>query len=230
MRCLGVEYFRLCLFEYGDSIRMIGSNMLEFFSNLDGLQTHISSSEKFRSQVPPSSRCEYEHDTMILHFYTDKRNLLEYYAGVVTGISKHLFQRDAVVTVSCSNTPGSLHHIFYIKADEANSKQIRTTYSPQEAISRSAVDSKIGTRTFCTTFPFHFIIDQKLDIVQIGEGLYKHVDLGKARRDRKLTLHFVIGRPRIEPLTFSALLSHVNFTFNLRTKNSSKHGNSQVSQ
>lgn len=209
---------------------MIGSNMLEFFSNLDGLQTHISSSEKFQSQVPPSSRCEYEHDKLTLHFYTDKRHLLEYYAGVVAGISKDLFQCDAVVTVSCSNTPGSLHHIFYIKADDDKSKQPGTIYSAQETISRSAVDSKIGTTTFCTTFPFHFIIDQRLDIVQIGEGLYKHVYSGRAKRDKKLTLHFVIVRPRIEPLTYSALISHVNFTFNLRTKTSSTHANSQVSQ
>ncbi|XP_045204956.2 guanylate cyclase soluble subunit alpha-1-like [Mercenaria mercenaria] len=228
MRHLGEEYFRLCLLEYGDAIRMMGSNILEFFSNLDGLQTYITLSEKFKSQVPPSSRCEYENNKMTLHFYTDKRELLEYYGGIVAGISKYLFQREAEVTVSCSNTPGSLHHIISVKVEDERSTPQCKICSPQESASKKASDSKISTTTFCKTFPFHFIIDKNLDIIQIGEALCKHVNTAKSTSKKRLSLHFEVLRPRIEPLTYSALLSHVNFMFNLRTKQADKHCKSQT--
>ena len=208
----------------------MGSNILEFFSNLDGLQTYITSSEKFKSQVPPSSRCEYEQNIMTLHFYTDKRQLLEYYAGIVAGISRYLFHREAEVSVSCSNTPGSLHHIFSVKAEEDRTIPECQMCSKQETTSKLASDSKISTATFCKTFPFHFIIDKNLDIIQIGEALCKHVNMTKSSSKKKLAVHFEVIRPKIYPLTFSALLSHVNFTFNLRTKQTDKHCKTQVNK
>lgn len=208
---------------------MMGSNILEFFSNLDGLQTYITTSDKFKSQVPPSSRCEYEQNLIVLHFYTDKRQFLEYYGGIVAGISKYLFEREAAVSVSCNSTPGSLHHIIRIKAEDDSSTPKCCICSPQEITSKSPSDSKIGTTTFCKTFPFHFIIDKNLDIIQIGEALCKHVNMAKSKSKRGLTWNFEVVRPRIEPLTYSALLSHVNFTFNLRTKQTDKFLNNQVS-
>ncbi|KAL4230721.1 Guanylate cyclase soluble subunit alpha-2 [Mactra antiquata] len=223
MRCLGEEYFKLCLYEYGNAIRMMGSDLIEFFSNLDGLQTYISSSEKFKSHIPPSSRCEYEVNKIILHFYTSSSKLLEYYAGIIRGISRHLFRKEAVVKVNRNTSPESIHHNFEIIADNNVERPTCKLCFSQETISKRPSDSKIGTSTFCKTFPFHFIIDKNLDMKQIGEALHKHVGMGKSTRERKMTLYFEVVRPKIEPLTFSALLSHVNFTFNLRTRSSSSH-------
>ena len=230
MRCLGEEYFKLCLFEYGSAIRMMGSNMIEFFSNLDGLQTYISSSDKFKSQIPPSSRCEYQHNKLTVHFYTSRSNMLEYYAGIVHGISHHLFAKESSVSVTRSNTPGSLHNFFTIDAsDDRTSSQNCTLCSPQEYISEIPSDSKIGTGTFCKTFPFHFVVDKNLDIIQLGEALAKHVTITGSKSDRRVTSHFEFVRPTIEPFTYSALLSHVNFMFTLRTKVCDRHGKAQVS-
>jgi hypothetical protein len=58
LRRLGMEYFKLCLGEYGKALRVLGSNLTEFFSNLDGLHEQIKSSPKFLGQSPPSFRCE----------------------------------------------------------------------------------------------------------------------------------------------------------------------------
>lgn len=229
MRCLGEEYLKLCLFEYGNAIRMMGSNMIEFFSNLDGLQTYISASEKFKSQIPPSSRCEYNHNRLIVHFYTSRSSMLEFYAGIVYGISRHLFARDATVSVTPSNTPGSLHHYFTVDAATDNTSTACKICSPQESVSENPSDSKISTATFCKTFPFHFVLDKNLDIIQIGAALAKHVSLAGAKSDRQLTTYFEMVRPKIEPLTYSALLSHVNFMFTLRTKHCDRLGKYQVS-
>ncbi|WAQ99038.1 GCYA2-like protein [Mya arenaria] len=208
-RRLGDEYFRLCLEEYGSCIRMMGSNMTEFLSNLDGLQTYISSSERFQSQVPPSSRCETQQNKLILHFYTARRNIIEYYAGIVLGISRHLFTKQATISVSCSNTPGSLHHTFtvYAAVDDCANTSCKIC-SPEVQINSKPSESKIGTVTFSKTFPFHFVVNKNLDIIQIGEAMAKHVKLSNDSESRELTKHFEVTRPKIEPFTYSALLSH----------------------
>ena len=201
----------------------MGSNMVEFLSNLDGLQNYISSSEKFKSQVPPSSRCEFDQNKLTLHFYTSRRNLLEYYAGIVIGISRHLFHKEATLTVSPNENTASIHHIFTIVADDNAKTSECKICSSQQTYSKRPSDSKIATSTFCKTFPFHLIMDRKLNIIQIGEALNKHVVAErKTRKNLLLTSYFEIVRPKIEPLTFSALLSHVNCTFGLRTKQSER--------
>jgi hypothetical protein len=76
------------LAEYGKSLGMMGSNMVEFFSNLDGLHEDICKSPQFQDQIPPSFRCENKFDNVDMHFYSDKRQLLSYYAGIVHAITK----------------------------------------------------------------------------------------------------------------------------------------------
>ena len=203
--------------------------MTEFVSNLDGLQTYITASDRFRSHVPPSSRCEVAPNCLKVHFYTSRRDILEFYGGIMLGISRHQFDNEATLEVLCSNTPGSLHHVFtiYSAVNDCSNTACKIC-SPEIQISNNPSKSKIGTRNFCKTFPFHFIINKNLDIIQIGEALAKHVSLNNEENSRDLTRHFEVIRPKIEPLTFSALLSHVNFMFNLRTKNCDHKVTSQV--
>ncbi|XP_052281863.1 guanylate cyclase soluble subunit alpha-2-like isoform X2 [Dreissena polymorpha] len=228
-RRLGDEYFRLCLEEYGDSIKMMGSNMTEFISNLDGLQSYISASDTFKTHTPPSARCETQKNKLIIHFYSPRSNIIEFYAGVMHGISRYLFNKETTVEVSYSKTTGSLHHTIAINAKEDDcSSQKCKVCSPEIQIGTDPNESKIGTLTFCKTFPFHFVIDKNLDIIQLGGALARHVVVTSDSQTRSLTLHFDIVKPKIEPLTYSALLSHVNFMFNLRTKHCDRSDNSQA--
>ena len=204
--------------------------MIEFFSNLDGLHDYICKSEKFKGQDPPSFRCEYVRNKLTLHFYTERRKLLEFYAGVVVGISKLLFNREAMVTVTCSENMNSPHHILTVDAQEAESVSQCKICTTQESFSRIPSDNKIGVATFCKTFPFHLIFDRNFLVNQIGTSLIKLACADRFHKRQVLfTSLFEVVRPRIEPLTYSALLSRVNFTFLLRTKQFGRSNNLQVS-
>ena len=203
---------------------MMGSNMTEFISNLDGLQNYIAGSDKFRHHAPPSTRCEYVMNKLTIHFYTEKRDLLDFYAGILFGISKHLFKLAASLAVHPSDNVASIHHMFILNAtaDGDHGCKKCNICSSRETISTNPSDSKIGTQTFCKTFPFHVIFNKDFQIIQIGDALSRHV-VAERKKDAKrktmlMTSFFEIVRPRIERLTYSALLSHVNFTFVLRTK------------
>ena len=208
----------------------MGSNMIEFFSNLDGLHDYIIKSETFKEQALPSFRCEYIRNKLTLHLYTERSNLLEFYAGIVLGISKLMFNRDAIVSVTNSENMSSLHHILTVDALEdqtVNQCKICTT---QESFSKNPSDNKIGVATFTKTFPFHLILDINLCVTQIGTALMKCACVDRLQRKQIMfDSLFEIIRPRIEPLTYSALLSRVNFTFLLRTKQLGRSNNAQVS-
>ena len=231
MRSLGEEYFKLCLAEYGSSVRMMGSNMIEFFSNIDGLHYYIIKSEKFKGQNLPSFRCEYMRNKLTLHLYTERRNLLKFYAGIVVGISKMLFNRNAVVSVSDSENLSCLHHVLTIDALDDQTASPCKICTTQETFSKSPSDNKVGVATFSKTFPFHLMFDRNFRLTQIGTALMKFVCVDRLQKKQVLfTSLFEVVRPRIEPITYSALLSRVNYTFLLRTKQLEKSSNVQVNQ
>lgn len=109
---LGVEYFKICAQEYGRSLRSVGSNLLEFYSNIDGLHDHIWNSSEFGSRVPPSFRCATEGGKLVVHLYTDRPQMRHYMGGVVLATGVILFSvPDLTVEVSQYNKPSQqIHH------------------------------------------------------------------------------------------------------------------------
>lgn len=52
-------------------------------------------------------------------------------------------------------------------ADVVTQPQVEAT------LSDNAADLKIGVASFCKAFPWHFIIDRRLQLVQIGSGFMR---------------------------------------------------------
>lgn len=229
LRKLGYEYTKLCLAEYGRSLSMMGSNMIEFFSNMDGLHDHIRTSPKFGNQVPPSFRCVYT-PSVTFHFYSDRRNMLDYYAGIVQAVAELMFTVEININIQPSDNLSSNHHIFHIKPVVPSlSKQHCSFSSFRSSFSDNPSDSKIGVSTFCMTFPFHVIFDRSLKISQLGNALMKMIAPEIAKRGLQFNTYFGVHSPQLEPLTFSKLLSRVNFNFVLGTHSVHKAG-SELSQ
>ncbi|OWF48958.1 guanylate cyclase soluble subunit alpha-2-like [Mizuhopecten yessoensis] len=230
LRMLGNEYVQLCLSEYGRALGMMGSNMVEFFSNLDGLHDHIRTSPKFDSQVPPSFRCSHALKGCVdLHFYSDLRNLLGFYAGIVQSVARLMFSVDAEVSLQVSEKASKTHHVFNIKPREYSNKNECTFSTFRASTSDNPSDLKIGVDTFCSTFPFHVIFDRDLKITQLGTALLKMIAPGFATKGQQFDTYFVIQSPKLEEMTFSKLLSRVNFSFVLETK-SQQRGGHQLAQ
>ncbi|KAL5013034.1 hypothetical protein ScPMuIL_011585 [Solemya velum] len=211
---LGEEYCKLCLGEYDRSIRMIGSNLVEFFSTLDGLQQYISKSNKFNNRIPPSFRCEQDNNKLKLHFHSSSRKLLQYYAGIVKTVAKCIFSLDVTVNVLANENIESSHHFFIVNATQ--SRQICTACSEQGAISKSP-KSLIGVSTFCRVFPFHIILNRDLQIIQLGTAVAKMLSPPKQHRGLELLTYFHIISPHLDAVTFVELLSRVNSPFVLQT-------------
>lgn len=195
--------------------------MVEFFSNLDGFHDHILKSSKFNAQRPPSFRCESSPNHVALHIYTERSRMLDYYAGIVKHVSNSMFNLDVQITVHPNETNTSLHHILKVQtAVKTCSKECTCCKicSHQSAYSEKPEDLQIGFDTFCETFPFHLIMNRNLEISQLGTALMKIVRSDEDSRELNFSKYFNVIRPEIKHLTFSALLSRVNFAFLLETK------------
>nr|KAG5690798.1 hypothetical protein BaRGS_015325 [Batillaria attramentaria] len=120
LRRLGQEYFKLCLGEYGKALRVLGSNLMEFFSNLDGLHEHIRSSPRFQGQTPPSFRCDVETSpkdgsgsVLNIHYYSFRRDILPFMCKLCFdqgSASKNPSDSKLSVRTFCSSFP--FHVIF----------------------------------------------------------------------------------------------------------------------
>ncbi|NP_001191549.1 soluble guanylate cyclase subunit [Aplysia californica] len=230
LRGAGEEYFKLCLSDYGKALRMLGSNLWEFFSNIDGLQDQVKEYPRFQGQQPPSFRCDWKKSHLNLHYYSLRHQILSFTAGTVQAVSKLLFNTELQLDISPNKDPNAPHHIFYISTasvdDNENSRN--NLYPDQVNTSDNPTDSKIGVHTICASFPFHVIFDQDLQITQLGVSLAKMIAPEVATKGRDVGAYFDIIKPKVK-LSFSAILSRVNSSFVVRTKDLSKN-NHRLSQ
>ncbi|KAK0064752.1 guanylate cyclase soluble subunit alpha-2, partial [Biomphalaria pfeifferi] len=227
LRTLGQDYFKVCLGDYGKALRTLGSNLLEFYSNIDGLQDQVKAYPRFQGQQPPSFRCEWKKDTFSLHYYSLRYQILSFVAGTVEAVSRLLFNAELEVEISCNRGTSAPHHIFYISTDGHASDSTVHLYADHTNLSADPRDSKIGVRTFCATFPFHVIFDAQLNIVQLGASLAKMIAPEVSAKGRHLTSYFDIVKPLVKA-SFSSILSRLNSSFVVRTKGLSK-GNHRLS-
>ncbi|KAL8587862.1 hypothetical protein ACOMHN_053133 [Nucella lapillus] len=224
LRKLGQEYFKLCLGEYGKALRVLGSNLMEFFSNLDGLHEQIKSSPRFQGQSPPSFRCDLEVKDkpfrVNLHYYTFRRRILSFVAGTVEAAASMLFNVSVELQASVNRDPSSPHHMFFINTCADNNNQVSKLCADRGTLSLNPSQSKLSVSTFCSSFPFHVIFDRDMHVIQLGTALMKMVTPERIKAHEggiPLRTLFDVVKPSVK-MSFSALLSRLNACFVLKTK------------
>lgn len=217
MENLGTEYFHLCLAEYGKSLRALGSNLWEFFSNLDGLHDHIKLSPRFQGQKLPSFRCGNDRDKLTLHYYTERKALVPFVGGAIKAMANLVYNVDVTVCTKASKNENSNHHILTVTSDSNNNQTLSILCANPPSLSTKVIDSKVGVVTFCKSFPFHIMVDKNLHISQLGEALMKMVAHEFIHRGLEFSTFFDIVKPEI-PATFASILSRINSSFMLSTK------------
>ena len=224
LRKLGQEYFKLCLGEYGKALRVLGSNLMEFFSNLDGLHEQIKSSKRFKGQAPPSFRCEMDKSaeksgSLNLHYYSFRRRILSFVAGTVEAVADMLFNLSVQLRVSPNRDQTSPHHMFFVTTTTNNNNQQGKLCDDRGSNSTDPALSKLSVRTFCASFPFHVIFDRNMQVMQLGSALLKMVNPERVAAEGGVQLRslFDVVRPSVK-MSFSAFLSRLNSSFILKTK------------
>lgn len=80
-------------------------------------------------------------------------------------------------------------------------------------LSTEAADLRMGVASFCKAFPWHFVVDRELELVQLGVGFMRIFGHSLNRLGREISTYFVFTRPRGVTLTFHEILKRANTPF-----------------
>lgn len=80
-------------------------------------------------------------------------------------------------------------------------------------LSTKATDLRMGVASFCKAFPWHFVVDRQLELVQLGVGFMKIFGHHLNCLGREISTYFVFTRPHGVSLTFHEILKRANTPF-----------------
>jgi guanylate cyclase soluble subunit alpha len=81
------------------------------------------------------------------------------------------------------------------------------------ALSRSAKDLRMGVASFCKAFPWHFVMDRRLEFVQLGAGFMQLFARDLQTFGTSVATYFEFRRPRGIALCFSEIVKRANTPF-----------------
>lgn len=220
----GEEFFSQCFEENERVLRAMGSTLQDFFNGFDALLEHIRTScGKRVSAESPSFLCkDLPNDgTFLLHYFHPYPTVGFAMPGVIKAAARRIYSMEVLVEqvensaeklgLDGSNPGNSNCLTFLIKVCQppcpAKAHPLRLSCSPP--------DLRISISTFCRAFPFHLMFDPHLAILQLGEGLRKHIKC-EAHRTLNFRDCFEIVSPKIV-CTFQGILLRLSMPFVIRT-------------
>ncbi|XP_051882072.1 guanylate cyclase soluble subunit alpha-2 [Pristis pectinata] len=218
----GEELFCICFEENERVLRAVGSTLQEFFGGFDALLEHARTSRSKQDGFEsPSFLCkELSDGTLKLHYFYPQKIVGFAMPGLIKAAAQKIYQMEVDVeqvlnvpenlTTDGINQSNCLTFIIkvYDNATNVNLLPQGLTHSPS--------DLRISISTFCRAFPFHFMFDPSMLILQLGEGLRKQLKYD-THKILKFQDCFEIASPKI-CCTFQWILSKLSTPFVIRAK------------
>ncbi|XP_041483850.1 guanylate cyclase soluble subunit alpha-2-like [Lytechinus variegatus] len=222
MERFGEEFFCLCFEQYGTFLQALGGSLVEFYSNIDGLQQHIASLKLTNNHRPPSFRCSTRDDErhILLHMYTESTCISQSMAGQIKMASILLF--NSFVDVQMGERVGN-HSVYIIQPllDEVHPSCDKNRLGhPIQSISTLSTrrkDAKLSVNTFSSAFPFHVMFNRQLLIKQLGDTIVRMMAQALAADGLNFNSYFKVLSPPMERVTFENILANINLCYVIAT-------------
>lgn len=207
---LGEELINTCCHGIVErAFRCLGGNLQEFLGSLDGVYDVLKLQEEDLTDT--GFVCADEGE---LIFTSDRIAVAYLLLGALKVLSKTLYNSDPVITLE--PLEGDIQRFrFLFKTDDVPQEEV-VVRTPDEnllqrPISNDAKDLKMTNSSFCKAFPWHFIMDENLDLVQIGNAFSKLFK--NYMTSRAATHYFKFRRPVGLSLKFSEIIKRTNTPF-----------------
>ncbi|KAK9678907.1 Heme NO binding associated, partial [Popillia japonica] len=219
---LGQELIRTtCTGSYERAFRSLGDDMKEFLTTLDGvyevLQHQQGADDEDREAV---FICTSTHDHLQLDFTTERPAVAYLLVGSLKAIARILYTTDAKVSMTQS-AHDARYFRYKIRANKRNATVTPSSMKSSKKNSSSAApvaDLQMGVPTFCKAFPWHFVIDRRLELVQLGSGFMRVFGCMLTTCGTAAATYFEFHRPRSLTLSFNEIVKRANTPFVLAIK------------
>ncbi|CAL7945205.1 unnamed protein product [Xylocopa violacea] len=180
------------------AFRCLGNDLPAFLTTLDGLNDVLQHQSEYDAKV--EFVCITTPEWINLYFTTDHPFMAYMLVGSLKVIAREFYNDNATIHVQSDpfNRKSFSYHII-------PQCYKHSAASPFRPLSTKATDLRIGVASFCKAFPWHFVVDRKLDLVQLGVGFVRIFGNYLNRLGREMSRYFVLTRPRGIILTFEEI-------------------------
>ncbi|XP_078533099.1 guanylate cyclase soluble subunit alpha-1 [Lissotriton helveticus] len=216
---LGEELFSLCYEEDEHVLEVVGGSLKDF---LNSFTTHLKQSgqshgaEEGKDLEGASILClEKDQDFLNVYYFFPKQITALIFPGIIKAAAHVLYETEVEVrwVPACFNNDGSEFinqpYLLY-SVHMKNTKPSLSPCRPQSSV-------VIPASLFCKTFPFHFMFDKDMVVVQIGNGIKRLLNKRDFPGKTVFDEYFEIHSPKIG-CTFSGIMTMLNMQFTIRVK------------
>ncbi|XP_069833967.1 guanylate cyclase soluble subunit alpha-1 [Dendropsophus ebraccatus] len=215
---LGEELFKLCYEEDEHVLEVVGGTLKDF---LNSFSTHLKQCGQSRSQEDGSGLqegsilcLEKDPDFLNVYYFFPNNNTTLILPGIIKAAAYTLYETDVEVKlvpqrVNDGNDFIKEPYLLY----SVQVKNTKPSLSPCKPQSYVVIPASI----FCKTFPFHFMFDTDMNMLQVGNGVKKLLNRKEIPGKSNFEEYFEILSPKISS-TFSGIMTMLNMQFTIRVK------------
>ncbi|XP_050802404.1 guanylate cyclase soluble subunit beta-1 isoform X2 [Gopherus flavomarginatus] len=216
---LGEELFKICYEEDEHILGVVGGTLKDFLNSFNTLlkqSGHCQEADK-KSKLEEASILCLEKDQEFLNVYCffPKKITGLILPGIIKAAAHILYETEVEVMLmppcfrnDCTefiNQPYLLYSVLV--------KSTRPSLSPCKPQSSLVISASL----FCKTFPFHFMFDKDMAVLQVGNGIRRLLNRREFLANPNFEECFEILTPRIN-CTFSGIMTMLNMQFTVRVK------------
>ncbi|EZA55251.1 Head-specific guanylate cyclase [Ooceraea biroi] len=200
------------------AFRCLGNDLTAFLTTLDGVNDVVQ--HQSGSEAEAEFVCIATPEALELHFTTDHPSIAYLLVGSLKGIARQFYndQADVYILPDPYNTKFFRYRItperYSERPDVADANDDSDVLSSAfRPLSAEATDLRMGVASFCKAFPWHFVVDRQLELVQLGVGFMRIFGHHLNRHGREISTYFAFTRPHGVTLTFHEILKRANTPF-----------------
>ncbi|KAM9087337.1 guanylate cyclase soluble subunit alpha-1 isoform 3-T4 [Megaptera novaeangliae] len=216
---LGEELFKICYEEDEYILGVVGGTLKDFlnsFSTLLRQSSHCQEAEKKGRFEDASILClDKDPDFLNVYYFFPKRITSLILPGIVKAAARILYETE----VEVSSTPPCFHQHCSEFMDQPcllYSVHVKTP-RPSPPPGKPPSSLVIPASLFCKTFPFHFMLDRDMTILQLGDGVRRLTSRRDVQGRPHFDEYFEILSPKTSQ-TFSGIMTMLNMQFVVRVR------------
>ncbi|XP_050538444.1 head-specific guanylate cyclase isoform X2 [Daktulosphaira vitifoliae] len=196
------------------ALKSLGGNLYHFLTTLDGVQDVLQLDDGKKASSDFTCRPSDEPGVLDLNLRTsrsDGKCVAHLLAGTLSGVATRFYGSRPDVELGTHPSDPSLYR-YTIRTTNVTTDTDVINKSIQ-SLSQQASDLKIGVTSFCKAFPWHLVLDIRLEFVQLGTGFMKLFGKCLQQFGRSVHTYFKIKRPRNVRLSFKGIVNRANSPF-----------------
>ena len=224
LELFGEQFIQFCHEAgYGKILTCLAPNLKDFLATLDTLHEHLT--DTYPGMKPPSFTCSENESGLIVTYDSARMGLESVVVGIIKSIARGIFQQEVILEVHHKQRPNepARFTVKEVTKKHVNKHINRSLHSLHAPAPSAQAENLVPPSIFSSIFPFHFVFNADLSIVQTGQALtriFSHV-LHQDISDYKANQLFSLVKPNIT-FSFQEICLHTHTVFILEVQTAIK--------